>query len=121
MGRIILLQNLLLQLPEEVLVAAVQTIDVLNAFGLSKKALEAAVVKPGIRYTVWRYEIEGLAPSPNLCFNCDDHQNDVFELVDPDDLLDMFPFGEWLDDDTFSVNLHPNCHCLVVRDQDVYW
>ena len=121
MEETILSQKLSLPLPEEVLIAAVQTIEFLNAADLHQKALQAAVVKPGIRYTVWRYETEGLAPSPNLCHNCDDHQNDVYELEDPDDLLDMFPYGEWLDDDTFSVNLHPNCHCLVVRDHDVYW
>ena len=33
----------------------------------------------------------------------------------------MFPHGEWLEEDTFAVNLHPNCVCLIVRDHDVYW
>ena len=94
--------------------------DALNAF-LAFKAFKAAVVNPAIRHTVWRYVTEGLKPSPNLCQNCQDHNNDVYELQDPDELKDMFPYGEWLDEDTFAVNLHPNCVCLVVRDHDVYW
>ena len=121
MERIILSQKLLLPLPEAVLVEAIEIAGFLNAAVLSEIGFRAAVVNPAIRYTVWRYVTEGLAPSPNLCHNCDDHQNDTYELKDPDELLDMFPWGEWLDDDTFAVNLHPNCHCLVVRDQNVYW
>ena len=101
--------------------AAVESVGLLDAAALSVFCLKAAVVNPAIRYTVWRYETEGLAPSPNLCLNCDDHSSDLYELEDPDDLLDMFPWGEWLDDDSFAVNLHPNCHCLIVRDHDVYW
>ena len=94
--------------------------DAFDAFMIFK-ALQAAIVDPAVHYTVWRYVTEGLKPSPNLCENCQDHNNDLYELEDPDDLLGMFPYGEWLDEDTFSVNLHPNCVCLVVRDHDVYW
>ena len=121
MGKIILSQKLSVPLPEAVLAGAMEIAGLLNAATFAQVGLKAAVVKPGIRYTVCRYVTEGLAPSPNLCHNCDNHQNDTYELTDPDELLDMFPWGEWLDDDTFAVNLHPNCHCLVVRDQDVYW
>jgi hypothetical protein len=121
MGRIILSQKLSVPLPEAVLAGAIECAGLLEASALAQVGLKAAVVKPGIRYTVWRYVTEGLAPSPNLCHNCDNHQNDTYELTDPDELLDMFPWGEWLDDDTFAVNLHPNCHCIVKRDQDIYW
>ena len=116
-----MLQKLLLPLPNDVLVAAVESVELLDAAILSVFSFKAAVVNPAIHYTVWRYETEGLAPSPNLCFNCDDLKGDLYELEDPDELLDMFPWGEWLDEDSFAVNLHPNCHCLVVRDYDVYW
>ena len=97
--------------------SVVEALQVISFAGLFK----AAIVNPAIRYTVWRYVTEALAPSPNLCEDCDDRAGDTFELEDPDDLLDMFEYGEWLDDDTFSPNIHPNCHCLVVRQEDVYW
>ena len=71
--------------------------------------------------TPFGVETEGLKPSPNLCKNCQEHNNDVYELQDPDELTDLFTYGEWLDEDTFAVNLHPNCVCLIVRDHDVYW
>jgi len=97
--------------------------SVVGAFDafLVLKALKAAVVNPAIRYTVWRYETQALAPSPNMCVECDGHSGEVFELSDPDDLLEKFTYGEWLDNDTFVVNIHPHCQCLVVRDRDVYW
>ncbi len=84
-------------------------------------AFKAAVVNPAIHYSVWRYVTEALAPSPNLCEDCDSRSGDFFELEDPDDLLDMFPYGEWLDEDTFAVNWHPHCVCGIVRDEDVYY
>ena len=117
MGGIILSRKLSL---ETLLVEAnsvVEALQVISFAGLFK----AAIVNPAIRYSVWRYVTEALAPSPNLCVDCDDRAGDSFELEDPDDLLDMFEYGEWLDEDTFAVNLHPNCRCLVVRDYDVYW
>ena len=121
MERIILSQKLSLPLPEAILAEAIEIAGLLNAPVLNEIGFKAAVVNPAIRYTIWRYVTEGLAPSPNLCHNCNDNKTETYELEDPDELLDMFPWGEWLDDDTFAVNLHPNCHCLVVRDQDVYW
>jgi hypothetical protein len=102
-------------------VEAVSATDWARAHLVKRSPFKAAVVKPAIRYTVWRYVTEALAPSPNLCEDCDDRAGDTFELEDPDDLLDMFEYGEWLDEDTFAVNIHPNCHCLVVRQEDVYW
>jgi hypothetical protein len=102
-------------------VEALDAVDALDAADWARKHLVAAIVNPAIRYTVWRYSTEALAPSPNLCVDCEDRAGDTFELEDPDDLLDMFEYGEWLDDDTFSPNIHPNCRCLVVRQEDVYW
>lgn len=103
-------------------VEALDAVDALDAAAwASAHRFKAAVVNPAIRYSVWRYVTEALAPSPNLCVDCEDRAGDTFELEDPDDLLDMFPYGEWLDDNTFSPNIHPNCHCLVVRQEDVYW
>jgi len=94
--------------------------EAFDAF-LHFKAFKAAIVNPAIKYTVWRFVTEGLKPSPNLCNNCADHNGDLYELKDPDELQDKFPYGEWLDEDTFSVNLHPNCCCLIIRDHNVYW
>lgn len=82
---------------------------------------DEAIVDPTINYTVWKYYTQALAPSPNMCIRCDNHNGDLYELKDPDDLLDMFPYGEWLDDDTFAANIHPHCMCLVKRHRDVYY
>lgn len=112
-------------LPNQVLIQALETAEALDAAAWAKehlvKPFRAAVVNPAIRYTVWHYVAEGLAPSPNMCEDCAGRDGDLFELEDPDELLDMFEYGEWLDEDTFAVNIHPNCHCLIVRDYDVYW
>jgi hypothetical protein len=121
MERIILSQKLLLPLPEAVLAEAVEIAGLLNDAVLNEIGVKAAVVNPAIHYTIWRYETQALAPSPNICVECDNHNSEVFELSDPDDLLEKFPYGEWLDNDTFAVNIHPHCHCLIVRDHDVYW
>jgi hypothetical protein len=94
--------------------SAVKALDSLSRF-------RAAIVNPAIKYTVWRYVVEGLAPSPNICGLCYNRRTDFYELKDPDDLGDMFPYGEWLDDDNFAVNQHPYCRCIVVRDHDVYY
>ncbi len=109
-------------------VDAVDSVDAVEAVSAAEwayahlvKSFRAAVVNPAIRYTVWRFVTEALAPSPNICHDCDSRSGDLFELEDPDELFDIFKYGEWLDDDTFSVNIHPHCHCLIVRDYDVYW
>ena len=91
MERIILSQKLSLPLPEAVLAETVEIAGLLNTPILSELGLKAAVVNPAIRHTVWRYVTEGLAPSPNLCHNCDDNKTETYELKDPDGLLDMFP------------------------------
>lgn len=83
--------------------------------------LDEAVVDPNIRYSVWQYYTEALAPSPNLCKICGPRNGDLYELEDPDDLLFIFPYGEWVDDDTFQVNQHPHCLCLVKRKKNVYY
>lgn len=98
----------------------VQLLETYRAFQ-AILALKAAVVNPAVKFTVWRYEIEALSPSPNICKVCHGLEGDFYELEDPDDLLDMFPYGEWLDDDNFAVNQHPYCRCMVVRDHDVNW
>ena len=85
------------------------------------ESLEEAVVDRNINFTVWQYYTQALAPSPNMCLLCDDRNGDLYELTDPEDLLTMFFYGEWLDDDTFAVNQHPHCLCLVKRKKDVYW
>ncbi len=115
MGRISLSQKLSLQ----AIVEAVQVASALKAFE-NLAGFKAAIVNPAVKYTVWRYVVEGLAPSPNICRLCYNRRTDLYELQDPDELRDMFPYGEWLDDDNFAVNQHPYCRCIVVRDHDVY-
>ena len=101
---------------------AFQAAEALSAAQQAHSPLvKAAIVDLKIRYTVWRYEVEALSPSPNICKTCENRKDDYYELDDPDDLLDMFPYGEWLDEDTFAVNQHPYCRCIVTRDHDVYW
>jgi len=56
-----------------------------------------------------------------MCEVCIGREGDLFELVDPDELVDIFPYGEWLDETTFAVNQHSHCRCLIGRDHDVYW
>jgi hypothetical protein len=34
----------------------------------------------------------------------------------PNDLLEMFPYGEFVSDDMFMPNMHPHCKCTVVRE-----
>ena len=54
-----------LSLHDQALVQAAETAGLLSAaVWANEHLLKAAVVKPGIRYTVWRYEIEALAPKP---------------------------------------------------------
>jgi hypothetical protein len=83
--------------------------------------LQEAIVDPNINFTVWQYYTQALAPSPNMCWLCGDRNGDLYELKDPDDLLNMFPYGEWVDEDTFAVNQHPHCLCVIKRKKNVYY
>jgi len=85
---------------------------------LAVKRFEAAVVNPTIKFSTWLFVNSG---NPNICEKCGDYSGDTYELEDPDDLLDIFPYGVFVADDTFACNVHPNCHCLVVRERDVLW
>jgi hypothetical protein len=64
--------------------------------------------------SVWRYHTN--PASPNLCENCDDFDSEVYEVEYPNDLLEMFPYGEFVSDDMFMPNMHPHCKCTVVRE-----
>jgi len=80
------------------------------------KIFEAAVVNPAVRFSRWRFVNSG---NPNTCVKCEDyasHGGDVYELEDPDDLYDIFPYGVFVADDTFACNVHPNCACYCYNE-----
>jgi uncharacterized protein with gpF-like domain len=91
--------------------------DALEAFK-AFVAFEAAVIAPRVKYSVWRF-IPVL--DDRTCESCIEYEDDVYELEDPDDLLGMFRYGEFTDDDTFAPNVHPNCRCMIVKEEDVLW
>ncbi len=79
------------------------------------RALEAAVVNPNIKFSTWRFYN---SKNPNTRLKCEDYDGDEYELEDPDDLLSIFPWGEFVADDTFACNVHPNCGCFCVKISD---
>ncbi len=70
---------------------------------------------PNIKFSTWLFVNSG---NPNTCKKCDDYSGDEYELEDPDDLLDIFPYGVFVADDTFACNVHPNCACHCVKQSD---
>jgi hypothetical protein len=89
-------------------------LDAVNAV-MAVESFEAAVVDPNIKFSTWLFVNSG---NVNTCEKCDEYSGDTYELEDPDDLLDIFPFGVWVDEDTFACNVHLNCVCYVVRQSD---
>jgi len=89
-------------------------LDAVNAV-LAAQSFQAAVVDPNIKFSTWLFVNSG---NPNTCKKCDDYSNDEYELEDPDDLLDIFPYGVFVADDTFACNVHPNCGCYCVKQSD---
>ena len=82
---------------------------------IAVKSFEAAVVDPNIKFSTWRFYN---SKNPNTCAKCEDYDGDEYELDDPDDLTDIFPVGEFVADDTFACNVHPNCACYCVKQSD---
>jgi uncharacterized protein with gpF-like domain len=80
------------------------------------QAFQAAVVSPRVKYSVWRFII---VDDKRTCEECAEYDDDVYELEDPNDLYGMFPYGEFTDDDTFAPNAHPNCRCMIVKEEEV--
>jgi hypothetical protein len=50
-----------------------------------------------------------------LCEQCDEFRGESYELEDPGELEEAFPFGEQVDSATFACNIHPNCRCIMER------
>lgn len=69
-----------------------------------------------MKYSAWRFVV---VDDNKLCEGCTKHAGDFYELADPDDFYDMFEYGEWVNDDTFAPNVHPNCRCIIVKEEDV--
>ena len=89
-------------------------LDAVNAV-IAVKSLQAAVVNPRIKFSNWLFVNSG---NPNTCKKCNDYSGDIYELEDPDDLLEIFPYGVFVSDDTFACNVHPNCLCYCVKQSD---
>ena len=89
-------------------IGAVKAVNVVRSF-------EAAVVDPTNKFSTWLFVNSG---NPNTCKKCDDYTGDEYELEDPDDLMDIFPYGVFVAEDTFAFNVHPNCTCYCVKQSD---
>lgn len=61
---------------------------------------------------LWRYEAVGDDRTCPECARCD---GEIFEVEDSDELLDIFPYGEFMGAATFRPNVHPNCRCAMRR------
>ena len=61
--------------------------------------------------TTWAFVVTG----DKTCKECEKYKDDTYELEDPEDLLGMFDYGEWIDEDTFAPNIHPNCECTIIK------
>jgi len=88
--------------------------DAFEAF----QAFQAAIVDPRVKYSVWRFHV---VSDTRLCDDCEKFGGDLYELADPDDLYGMFEYGEFLDVETFAPTVHPNCRCIVVKEEEVYY
>jgi hypothetical protein len=64
---------------------------------------------------VWRFI---LVDDNRLCETCDEFRGELYELEDPEQLYEPFPDGEFLDNGTFACNIHPNCRCTCVREEE---
>ena len=84
--------------------------DALQALRIVK-VFQAQTTQPEPKVTTWAFIVTG----DKTCEECQKYKDDTYELEDPDDLLGMFDYGEWVDEDTFAPNIHPNCECIIVR------
>ena len=79
------------------------------------RAVQAAVVNPNVKSSTWCFHN---SQSPNTCVKCEGYDGDEYELEDPDDLQSIFPWGEFVAEDTFACNVHPNCGCFCIKISD---
>ena len=67
---------------------------------MAVKSFQAAVVDLNIKFSTWPFVNSG---NPDTWKKCDNYSGDTYELEDPDDLLDIFPYGVFVADDTFAT------------------
>jgi hypothetical protein len=48
---------------------------------------------------------------------CDEFRGEAYQIEDQSELEESFPYGEQLDSNTFACNVHPNCRCIVERQE----
>jgi hypothetical protein len=58
-----------------------------------------------------------LVDDGKLCEQCDEFRGEAYQIEDQSELEEAFPYGEQLDKETFSCNIHPNCRCIVERQE----
>jgi hypothetical protein len=80
---------------------------------------ESRVYSPvPVKFSVWHWFTMFDA---KVCDDCDYYKGDEYELVDPNDLLLMFPYGYFEDEYTFRPIVHPNDRCKIERVRDYDW
>jgi len=57
-----------------------------------------------------------LVDDGKLCEQCDEFRGESYEVEDPSELEEAFPYGEVVDEETFACNVHKNCRCMVVKE-----
>jgi hypothetical protein len=86
--------------------------DALNALRVVKVfQAQTEHRQPEPETTTWNFIVTG----DKTCEECQKYKDDAYELENADDLLGMFYYGEWIDEDTFAPNIHPNCECTIIR------
>jgi len=68
-----------------------------------------------VEYGLWRYIA---VTDDRTCSACMMHHGKVFVTQDenkPDELFNLFPYGQLVSPTLFKPNVHPNCRCVIVR------
>lgn len=65
-----------------------------------------------VSYSVWKFLTMF---DSNVCTDCYLYSGDEYELEDPTDLQAMFPYGYFINEDTFAPMVHPNDRCRIER------
>jgi hypothetical protein len=72
----------------------------------------AQVVDQRPKTSTWKFF---LVDDKRLCESCDEFRGELHELENDDDLYELFPYGDFIDNDVFQCLIHPNCRCIVER------
>lgn len=73
----------------------------MNSLGEVLSLLEASL---------WRFHAVG---DDRTCEDCAALNGETWIVDNVEDLLDIFAYGEVVNDKTFKPNVHPNCRCVI--------